>query len=94
MLRVVFVDWPALAVEAHGAALLLHVHLELAGGALALPAVVLVAEAVEALAEDEAQAAYKRVINEFFYAQCWDPGGWFWKPSEAAQQKLGELDNV
>jgi tetratricopeptide (TPR) repeat protein len=44
--------------------------------------------------KEEATKAYKRVINEFFYAQCWDPGGWFWKPSEAAQQKLGELDNV
>jgi tetratricopeptide (TPR) repeat protein len=44
--------------------------------------------------KDEAAKEYKRVINEFFYAQCWDPGGWFWKPSEAAQQKLGELDNV
>jgi tetratricopeptide (TPR) repeat protein len=44
--------------------------------------------------KDDATKAYKRVINEFFYSQCWDPGGWFWKPSEAAQQKLGELDNV
>ncbi len=44
--------------------------------------------------KEDAAKAYKRVINEFFYAQCWDPGGWFWKPSEGAQQKLGELDNV
>ena len=44
--------------------------------------------------KEDATKVYKRVINEFFYAQCWDPGGWFWKPSEAAQQKLGELDNV
>ena len=44
--------------------------------------------------KEEATKAYNRVINEFFYAQCWDTGGWFWKPSEAAQQKLGELDNV
>jgi len=44
--------------------------------------------------KEDATKAYKRVINEFFYAQCWDPNGWFWKPSEAAQQKLGELDNV
>jgi tetratricopeptide (TPR) repeat protein len=44
--------------------------------------------------KDQATSAYKRVINEFFYSQCWDPGGWFWKPAEAAQQKLGELDNV
>jgi len=44
--------------------------------------------------KEDAGKAYKRVIKEFFYAQCWDPNGWFWKPSEAAQQKLGELDNV
>ena len=44
--------------------------------------------------KDAAAKAYKRVVNEFFYAQCWDTGGWFWKPSEGAQQKLAELDNV
>ena len=43
--------------------------------------------------EDAAQA-YKKLVDEYFYAQCWDPQGWFWKPAEAAQQKLGELDNV
>ena len=43
--------------------------------------------------EDAAQT-YKKLIDEYFYAQCWDPQGWFWKPAEAAQQKLGELDNV
>ncbi len=40
---------------------------------------------------DEAKAAYKKLIDEYFYAQCWDPQGWFWKPAEAAQQKLDEL---
>jgi tetratricopeptide (TPR) repeat protein len=44
--------------------------------------------------KEEAASEYKRVVNEFFYAQCWDQGGWFWKPAEASQQKLGELDNV
>ena len=44
--------------------------------------------------KEDAVKAYKRVINEFLYAQCWDPNGWFWKPAEAAQQKLAELDNV
>ena len=41
---------------------------------------------------DEAKNAYKRVIDEFFYSQCWDPQGWFWKPAEGAQQKLDELE--
>jgi tetratricopeptide (TPR) repeat protein len=41
---------------------------------------------------DEAKAAYKRVVEEFSFAQCWDPAGWFWKPAEAAKQKLEELN--
>lgn len=44
--------------------------------------------------KDEASQAYKTLIDDYFYSQCWDPQGWFWKPAEAAQQKLGELDNV
>lgn len=41
---------------------------------------------------DEAKEAYKKVIDDYFYAQCWDPQGWFWKPSEGAQQKLDEIN--
>lgn len=44
--------------------------------------------------KDEAAQTYKKLVDEYFYSQCWDPQGWFWKPAEAAQQKLGELDNV
>ncbi len=44
--------------------------------------------------KEDAIQAYKKVVDEYFYAQCWDPQGWFWKPAEAAQQKLGEMDNV
>jgi tetratricopeptide (TPR) repeat protein len=44
--------------------------------------------------KEDAAKAYKRISSEFLYAQCWDPNGWFWKPAEAAQQKLAELDNV
>ncbi len=40
----------------------------------------------------EALEAYKKLVNEFSYAQCWDPQGWFWKPAEAAQQKIIELE--
>ena len=38
-----------------------------------------------------AKAAYERVANEFSYAQCWDTKGWFWKPADAARQKIAEL---
>ena len=42
---------------------------------------------------EEAKKAYGRVVSEFSFAQCWDPQGWFWKPSEGAQQKIDEMKN-
>ncbi len=42
--------------------------------------------------KDEAVTMFKTLVNEYSYAQCWDTNGWFWKPAEAAQQKLIELD--
>ncbi len=42
--------------------------------------------------KDEAKAAYEKVLSDYLYAQCWDTNGWFWKPAEAAQQKLIEID--
>jgi hypothetical protein len=38
-----------------------------------------------------ALAAYTAVAKDYTYAQCWDPKGWFWKPAEAAKQKIVEL---
>ncbi|EKD26147.1 MAG: Beta-glucanase [uncultured bacterium] len=35
--------------------------------------------------------AYKSIINEYFYAQCWDPRGWFWKPAVACRGKLNKI---
>lgn len=40
----------------------------------------------------EAIAAYTAVAEKFAYAQCWDPQGWFWKPAEAAKDRIKELD--
>ncbi len=42
----------------------------------------------------EAKDSYSELVNEYFYAQCWDPQGWFWKPAEAAQQALDELGEI
>ena len=39
----------------------------------------------------EAQKAYSELVNDYYFAQCWDPKGWFWKPAEAAQQELDDL---
>ena len=41
--------------------------------------------------KEDAKVAYKKLVDEFYYAQCWDPKGWFWKPAEAAQQKLDDI---
>ncbi len=43
--------------------------------------------------KDKAKEAYEKVIKEFSFGQCWDPQGWFWKPAEAAKQKLASLDS-
>jgi hypothetical protein len=40
---------------------------------------------------EEAKPIFEKLVNEYYYAQCWDPKGWFWKPAEAAQQALDEL---
>ncbi len=42
--------------------------------------------------EKEAKETYQKLIDEFSFAQCWDPQGWFWKPAEAAQEKLAALE--
>jgi hypothetical protein len=41
---------------------------------------------------DQALSAYQELVNKLGYAQCWDTRGWFWKPAEAAKQKMVELE--
>lgn len=36
--------------------------------------------------------AYKYVVEKTSYAQCWDPKGWFWRPSDAASARLKALE--
>lgn len=40
----------------------------------------------------EAAAAYRKLVAELSFAQCWDPKGWFWKPAEAAAMRLKALE--
>jgi len=42
----------------------------------------------------KATKAYKQLVDNYYYAQCWDPSGWFWKPAVAAQQSLDELGDI
>jgi len=40
---------------------------------------------------DKAKESYQKLIDRYYYAQCWDPNGWFWKPAEAAQENMAAL---
>ena len=44
--------------------------------------------------KEKAIESYQKLIEEYFYAQCWDPSGWFWKPAEAAQEALDEIESL
>jgi len=35
----------------------------------------------------EASQTYKTLAEDYKYAQCWDPKGWFWKPALGAANK-------
>ena len=35
-----------------------------------------------------AKKAYQTLLDQYTYAQVWDPKGWFWKPAEEARKKL------
>lgn len=50
-------------------------------------------QSLEALGKKpEAILAYKGVAEKLPFAQCWDPQGWFWKPADAAREKLKKLE--
>ncbi|MFC1703500.1 hypothetical protein ACFL1E_01775 [Candidatus Omnitrophota bacterium] len=42
----------------------------------------------------EAKEAFNTLMDEFKYAQSWDPNGWFWKPADAARERLLEIEDV
>jgi len=39
----------------------------------------------------EALAAYKQLVEKVSFAQTWDPKGWFWKPADAAKERIKAL---
>ena len=41
--------------------------------------------------KEEAVKILKELTEKLKYAQCWDPNGWFWKPAEAAKEKIVEM---
>jgi tetratricopeptide (TPR) repeat protein len=38
-----------------------------------------------------AKEVYETLVKNYYFSQCWDPNGWFWKPAEAAQEALENL---
>ncbi|HQO57773.1 MAG TPA: tetratricopeptide repeat protein [Candidatus Omnitrophota bacterium] len=42
--------------------------------------------------KEEAKKNFKKLVDDYYFSQCWDPKGWFWKPAEGAQQKLEALE--
>lgn len=40
----------------------------------------------------EAIAPYKFLVENLSYAQCWDAKGWFWKPADAARERIKALE--
>jgi len=41
----------------------------------------------------ESRKNYKKVIDSFYFAQCWDPRGWWWKPSEISEGEIEKIDS-
>jgi len=41
---------------------------------------------------EEAVAAYKMILDDYSYGQCWDPRGWFWKPAEVARDNMAMIE--
>jgi hypothetical protein len=39
-----------------------------------------------------AKEVFSKLAKDFAFAQCWDPKGWFWKPADAAKQKVVEIE--
>ncbi len=40
----------------------------------------------------DAIASYKVLADTLPFAQCWDVKGWFWKPADAAKERLKALE--
>lgn len=43
---------------------------------------------------DEAIKEFNAAIDEYPYAQCWDPKGWFWKVAEVSKKNIEKIKNI
>jgi len=42
--------------------------------------------------KEEAISAFKVVVDKYYFAQAWDPRGWFWSVSRAARESIIKLN--
>jgi beta-glucuronidase len=42
---------------------------------------------------EEAKKIFKLLIDKYFYAQAWDPRGWYWQIAEAAKQSIKKMES-
>ncbi len=42
--------------------------------------------------QKEATESYKFLADNLPFAQCWDTKGWFWKPADAAKERIKALE--
>jgi len=40
---------------------------------------------------DKAEKEFQTILDKYNFAQCWDPKGWFWKPSVGARGRLNKI---
>ena len=42
---------------------------------------------------EKARENYKKVVDKFYFAQYWDPRGWWWKPAEISKGEIEKIDS-
>ncbi len=43
---------------------------------------------------EEARQTFQLIVENFSYAQYWDPRGWFWKVAEKSQESIVKIDKL
>ncbi|MCQ9207841.1 MAG: hypothetical protein NG712_00430 [Omnitrophica bacterium] len=43
---------------------------------------------------EDARWAFQFIIDNFKYAQCWDPRGWFWKVAEVSHESIDKINKL
>jgi len=41
---------------------------------------------------EKSRENYKKVVDKFYFAQYWDPRGWWWKPANISEDEIEKID--